>query len=60
MSQIAVFFRQGGDEEEHMLDRVFKQVYIPRSLEEVEEYERDHDRLAGIALTVIGPAAPQH
>ena len=47
MSQTMLFFRQGEDEEEQLLDRVFKQVYIPRSLEEVEEYERDHDRLAG-------------
>lgn len=35
------------DEEEELADRVFEQAYIPRRLEEVEEYERDHDRLAG-------------
>ena len=44
-------FRQGMQartEEEQVLDKVFRQVYIPRSLEEVDEYERDHDRLAGV------------
>lgn len=33
--------------EEQMADRIFEQAYIPRRLEEVQEYERDHDRLAG-------------
>ena len=44
------FCRQAGredDEEEGLADRVFEQAYIPRRLEEIEEYERDHDRLAG-------------
>ncbi|KAL0035098.1 hypothetical protein WJX79_000352 [Trebouxia sp. C0005] len=48
LQQLAV--RQGiqeDDEEEELADRVFEQAYIPRRLEEVEEYERDHDRLAG-------------
>lgn len=42
--------RQGVHEdvaEEQMADRIFEQAYIPRRLEEVQEYERDHDRLAG-------------
>ena len=38
--------QQYGDEEQ-LADRVFEQAYIPRRLEEVEDYERDHDRLAG-------------
>ena len=45
--------RQGVHEdpaEEQMADRIFEQAYIPRRLEEVQEYERDHDRLAGKRL----------
>jgi len=44
---------QKDDEEEELADRVFEQAYIPRRLEEVEEYERDHDRLAGQPLLVL-------
>ena len=44
---------QKDDEEEELADRVFEQAYIPRRLEEVEEYERDHDRLAGQLLLVL-------
>lgn len=46
-------YRQGMQartEEEQVLDNVFQQAYIPRSLEEVDEYERDHDRLAGTSI----------
>lgn len=42
---------QARTEEDRVLDKVFQQVHIPRSLEEVDEYERDHDRLAGTILT---------
>lgn len=38
---------QARTEEDRLLDKVFQQVHIPRSLEEVDDYERDHDRLAG-------------
>lgn len=41
---------QARTEEEQVLDNVFQQAYIPRSLEEVDEYERDHDRLAGTSI----------
>ena len=44
---------QKDDEEEELADRVFEQAYIPRRLEEVEEYERDHDRLAGLLLLLL-------
>ena len=37
-----------------MADRIFEQAYIPRRLEEVQEYERDHDRLAGGDINLMG------
>lgn len=40
--------------EEQVADRVFEQAYIPRRLEEVQEYERDHDRLAGGDTYLMG------
>lgn len=41
--------------EEQMADRIFEQAYIPRRLEEVQEYERDHDRLAGAVRMNYSP-----
>ena len=32
--------------EEEVEESVFQQAYIPRNLEEVDDYERDHQRLA--------------
>lgn len=51
--------------EEQVADRVFEQAYIPRRLEEVQEYERDHDRLAGgdiywMVLPVFAECARLH
>lgn len=50
LSSLMCMCRQGVHEdvaEEQLADRIFEQAYIPRRLEEVQEYERDHDRLAG-------------
>lgn len=56
MTPLTVICRQAGmeaDEEEGLADRVFEQAYIPRRLEEIKEYERDHDRLTSELATQV-------
>ena len=40
--------------EEEVEESVFQQAYIPRNLEEVDDYERDHQRLADGGARVEG------